>query len=180
MASEDLDLYELKSGDGSVSAATEENVEPMDQQETGKEPATQQLDDSVFVLSRTERSSIVSKLAEASSILQGDETVNKDAIGDEIEDLLLALSRLPFKPNNVRTKKDDANPSQTLDKTSEYSKNCLVFYLTRDERSKIVGQLINLKSYAVVCTDSVSSKIKTQTDQGESGPDQPAAVRSPG
>lgn len=150
MSSENLDFVDLESDDELSSADSESSLKSTKQQTDSEQsaPMIKQLDDSVFILSRADRDSIVANLIETSPILQGDETLDKEEIGYVIDDLLVVLSGLPFKSN-------DADATATNGGLAK-----VVFDLTQDEKLKTIRQLVNIKSYAIMCVDLVSNEIK--------------------
>lgn len=170
MSSEGLDFVQLnKPNDDDSSCQTpesnvnnENSVESKEQQAASEQPASaiKQLDDSVLILSRIDRDSVVSVLVQTSTILQGDETIEKKKVANEIDLLLPALSNLPFnKANDSSGAMHKSSKNSCFD--SNRKLNSVVFELTKDERMKIVGQLMNLKSYSILYCDSVSSETKS-------------------
>ena len=126
-------------------------VEPMDQQPMDQQASNSQTIESepVFILEAKVRDTIVSTLTGASSILQGDETVEKNVTATHIDLLLADLSGLKFK--------NDTNSAQVIGKKDQ---SLLVFDLTNVERMRIVNQLFNIKTYAISNADSASGQFK--------------------
>ena len=146
MSSENLDFVELSNPDEcstpnlDTSSNNENNVEPNDQQ-AKNEP--------VFILEAKDRDSIVGALTRSLSIWQGDEIISKKAGAPTVDRLLTVLSDLEFK--------NDTNSRPAIDKASQ---SRLVFDLTKTERMRIVNQLFNIKTYAIINAKSTSNETK--------------------
>lgn len=166
MSSETFVELKINDDPSSCPSHVDNKSETKEQQASGEQPvvnssanhsATKKLDDAILILGRIDRDSIVNALVQASSILQGDETIEKKGVSDEIDRLLPALSSLPFNWNDT----DDANANKANDRNKGRKLNRVVFELTKDERLKIVDQLMNLKSYAILYYESVMSETKS-------------------
>lgn len=166
MSSETFVELKINDDPSSCPSHVDNKSEPREQQASGEQPVvnssanqsgTKKLDDAILILGRIERDSIVNTLVQASSILQGDETIEKKKVSDEIDRLLPALSSLPFNWNDA----DDANTNKEIDRNKGRKLNSVVFELTKDERLQIVGHLMNLKSYAILYCESVASETKS-------------------